>query len=114
MKSKGQRAGKWLTREQAQYFLNTPDTSTLKGLRDRAILALMIGAGLRRSEVDSLTYEHIQQCEGRWVIVDLVGKGNRTRTVLIPSWTKDAIDEWSEASGVNLRRIFRGVYRNGY
>jgi site-specific recombinase XerD len=76
VKMAGQRAGNWLTREQSQRLLNMPDVQTLKGLRDRAILAVMLGCGLRRSEVAALKMGHIQQREGRWVIVDLVGKGN--------------------------------------
>ena len=39
----------------------------------------MVGTGLRRSEETSLTWEQIQQRDGRWAIMDLVGKwsGNR-------------------------------------
>jgi len=84
VKSGGVRTGNWLTLEQAQKLLRTPDITTLKGLRDRAILAVMLGGGLRRSEVANLTFEHIQQREGRWVIVDLVGKRNKVRSVLSP------------------------------
>src|SRR5215468_4313746 len=46
--SKGVRLGNWLTLRQAQTLLNTPDTGTTKGLRDRAILAVLLGCGLRR------------------------------------------------------------------
>jgi len=109
VKQQGVRAGNWLTREQAQALLDLPDTTTLKGNRDRAILAVMIGAGLRRSEVAALTFDHIQQREGRWVLVDLVGKGNRVRTVPIPSWTKAAIDAWASAAGIGNGYIFRAV-----
>jgi integrase len=72
--SKGVRLGNWLTARQAQALLNAPDTTTNKGLRDRAILAVLLGCGLRRSEVAALTFKHIQQWDGRWCIVDLVGK----------------------------------------
>jgi site-specific recombinase XerD len=72
--SKGIRLGNWLTVKQAQTLLNTPDITTIKGLRDRAILAVLLGCGLRRSEVAALTVGHVQQRDGRWCIVDLVGK----------------------------------------
>lgn len=113
MKASGTRAGNWLTKEQAQELLNAPDTGTLKGLRDRAILAVMLGAGLRRSEVAALTFDHIQQRDGRWVILDLIGKGERMRSVPIPSWTKAAIDAWARAAGLSGGRVFRAVNRYG-
>src|SRR6266436_9348303 len=59
-KSIGIRVGNWLTLRQAQTLLNAPDATTLKGLRDRAILAVLLGCGLRRSEVAALTLGHIQ------------------------------------------------------
>ena len=109
VRSEGKRLGNWLSKEDAQRLLDAPDITTLKGLRDRAILAVMLGAGLRRSEVAALTFEHIQQREGRWVIVDLIGKGKRVRTVPIPSWAKQAIDEWTQTAGISEGRIFRAV-----
>jgi len=58
---------------------------TLKGKRDRAMLALLVGCGLRRAELLSLEVDQIEQREGRWVIPDLAGKGNRRRTVPVPA-----------------------------
>ena len=60
----------WLTAKQAQALLNAPGSTTIKGLRDRAILAVLLGCGLRRSEVAALTYKDVQQPDGRWCIVD--------------------------------------------
>jgi site-specific recombinase XerD len=74
---KGTRLGNWLTREQAKDLLAVPDKSTLKGKRDYVILALLVGCALRRKELASLYIEDIQLREGRWVIVDLCGKGGR-------------------------------------
>jgi site-specific recombinase XerD len=112
--SHGVRAGNWLTKQQAQELLLTPDTGTLKGLRDRAILAVMIGAGLRRSEVAKLTFDHIQQRDGRWVIVDLTGKGNRVRSVPIPSWVKVALDEWTQTAEIDGGMIFHAIHKGDF
>src|ERR1051325_3499350 len=76
--SKGIRLGNWLSVQQAQKLLNAPDATTTKGRRDRAILAVLLGCGLRRSEVAALTIGHVQQRDGRWCIVDLVGKHGRS------------------------------------
>ncbi|MEA2538778.1 MAG: hypothetical protein QOH35_144 [Acidobacteriaceae bacterium] len=40
---RGSRIGNWLTREQAQELLSLPDRESLKGKRDYAILALLLG-----------------------------------------------------------------------
>src|SRR6202163_2772495 len=112
-KSVGIRVGNWLSVRQAQSLLNAPDVATVRGLRDRAILAVLLGCGLRRSEVAALTFTHIQQRDGRWCIVDLVGKHGRVRTAPMPTWVKVAVDAWIVASGVASGHVFRPVNRGG-
>jgi site-specific recombinase XerD len=111
--SKGIRLGNWLSIQQAQKLLNTPDATTTKGLRDRAILAVLLGCGLRRSEVAALTFAHVQQRDGRWCIVDLRGKHGRVRTIPMPTWVKVAIDSWTAAAGIADGSVFRPVSRGG-
>src|SRR5881394_2801615 len=111
VKMKGVRIGNWLSVQQAQALLNAPDATTNKGLRDRAILAVLPGCGLRRSEVAALTRRHIQPRDARWCIVDLVGKHGRVRTVPMPAWVKKAIDAWTSASGLADGHVFRPVNR---
>jgi integrase/recombinase XerD len=110
----GIRAGNWLTREQARELLNAPDASTLKGKRDRAILALLIGCGLRRTELVGLRVEDIAQRESRWVLVDLVGKGRRVRTVPVPAWVKQRVDEWLAAASITSGPIFKAINKGGH
>lgn len=111
VRSEGKRLGNWLTKEQAQQLLELPNVATIKGLRDRAILAILLGCGLRREECAGLTVEHIQQREGRWVIVDLVGKRSKTRSVPMPSWAKYAVDSYLVAAAVTDGMIFRSMRR---
>jgi site-specific recombinase XerD len=114
VRSEGKRLGNWLTQAQAQQLLGLPDVATVKGLRDRAILAVLLGCGLRREECTGLTVAHIQQREGRWVIVDLVGKRSKTRSVPMPSWAKYAIDSYLLAAGVADGVLFRSVRRGDH
>jgi site-specific recombinase XerD len=114
LKSRGTRAGNWLTKEEARALLDAPDTTTLQGLRDRAILAVLIGCGLRRAELASLTFEHIQMRESRWVIVDLIGKGAKRRSVPMPAWAKEAIDQWAQAANLTTGRVFRSIHKSGH
>lgn len=103
----------WLTIPEASALWQVPDSSRLKGKRDRAILALLLGCGLRRREVAELTLNHFQRREERWAVVYLAGKGGRIRTVPIPLWVKTEIDEWLLTAGVVHGRLFRCVCRSG-
>jgi integrase len=87
----GNRTGNWLTREQVRYLLAQPDIDTMEGKRDRTILAVLLGCALRRRELAALACRHIQQRDGRWVFVDLVGKGKGIRTV--PARETGLLDE---------------------
>jgi integrase len=109
----GTRAGNWLTREQAQALINLPNPETRKGQRDRAILGLLVGCALRRSEAAHLNLEDIQQRDGRWVIADLRGKHGHIRTVPVPGWVKLAIDEWAAVAAITEGRLLRSMNRHG-
>jgi site-specific recombinase XerD len=105
------RTGNWLSVQQAQKLLNAPDVTTKKGLRDRAMLAILLGCGLRRSEVAALTLKHIQQRDNRWCIVDLIGKHGRVRTIPMPTWVKVALDTWTGPAGITEGHVLRPVMR---
>jgi site-specific recombinase XerD len=81
--------------------------------RDCAMLALLFGRGLRRSELVGLETSDVQTRQGHWAIVDLVGKGGHIRTVQIPLWAKQALDESIKAAAIRNGRIFRAVSRMG-
>lgn len=112
-RAEGRRLGNWLSREEAQALLDAPDATTLAGLRDRALLAIAIGCGLRRAELARLRIDHVQLREGRWVIVDLLGKRAKTRSVPMPFWARVALDAWLAAAGIAAGHIFRPVNKAG-
>ena len=103
------RVGNWLMKDQANDLLNAPDPQTLTGMRDRAILAVLLGCGLRRAELLRIDVEDLEQREGRWVLPDMAGKGSRIRTVTVPAGVKARIDAWLSAAGITTGRIFRPV-----
>ncbi len=82
----GAPVGNWLTAEQGKRLLLTADRASLRGKRDYATLAILLGCGLRRAELTALRVEDIQQREEHWVIADLVGKGGHMRAFL--AWSE--------------------------
>ena len=103
------RSGHWLDRLQAEALIEKPERSTAKGKRDRAMLALLVGCGLRRNELVNVMFEHIQERDARWVLADISGKGGRTRTIPMPSWAKKAVNVWAVAANLTSGRILRAV-----
>jgi integrase len=109
----GRKMGNWLTRNQAQELVNAASKTNLRGWRDGAMVGLLLGCGLRRSEGVGLNLDQMQSREVRWVIVNLVGKGVRLRTVPVPSWSKELVDAWLQHSGVTDGKVFRQVLKGG-
>jgi integrase len=113
LKQQGQRLGKWLTEKEAGRLLGVPDAKTKIGLRDRAILALLVVCALRRDEVVRLEVSHLQLRDERWVLLDFLGKGRKRRTVAVPHWVKRMLDAWLVASAITEGPLFRVVRRGG-
>ena len=113
VKQLGLRSGNWLSIEQSSEVLSRARGERVRDKRDYAMLALLFGCGLRRSELVGLKISDVQTRQGHWAIVDLVGKGGHIRTVPIPEWAKRALDDWRTAAAIMDGRIFRPVSRTG-
>lgn len=106
-----------LTKKQAETLINSPDLNTIQGLRDTAIIALMIATGLREQELCDLEVEDLRQkCDGGELCLYVRnGKGNKAR--LIPygelSWVLILVDKWLETSGIETGPVFVSYFR-GY
>jgi len=109
----GVRLGNWLTPEQGRRLLGCAAPSTVREMRDHAMVAMLIGCGLRRAELLALRLESIQQREEHWVIADLVGKAGHVRTVPIPTWVKAAVDAWAAAAAITHGPVFRAINKAG-
>jgi integrase len=105
--------GNWLSAEQGKRLLRTVDVGGLRGKRDYATLAILLGCGLRRAELTTLRVEDIQQREEHWVIADLIGKGGHIRTIPVPDWVKAGIDAWTAASGIADGILLRSINKAG-
>lgn len=117
-KVRGRKLGNWLSIAEAEALLNAPDVSKPLGLRDRAILALLIGAGLRRSEVVGLQVKHFErrtvvdedgQSAKRWMLIGVTGKHGRTRNIPLADWVKALVDQWTERVNITAGILFRPV-----
>ena len=103
----GVRIGNWLTVEQSRTLLGKPPSDSLRGKRDRAILALLIGCGLRRAELVGLGTEDFQVREEHWVIAGHI------RTIPVPQWVKEAVDSWTVGAGITSGPLLRSINKAG-
>ena len=113
VKKIGVRLGNWLTAEQSQRLWQAPGGERLKAKRDRALLAVLLACGLRRHEAVELSFSHIQQREDHWAIVDLKGKAGHIRTIPVPTWVKNVLDQWLQAANITSGNLFRRVHKMG-
>lgn len=88
-----------LSLEQAQALLEAPDANTLKGVRDRAILAVMLLGGLRRAEVVTLRVRDFD-CQRAGVShLRVLGKGGKTRFIAAAPLMRERVQHYLEMRG---------------
>ena len=103
-----------LSRQKSEELINAPDGQTTKGMRDRVLLALLVGCALRRREAVNLDVEDIQYESGRAVLIRVVGqRGRIRRSVAIPDWIEEAIAQWLSVAQIKSGPLLRAVSRLG-
>lgn len=105
-----------LTAAQASALLNAPGVDTMLGLRDTAIIAVMLCTGIREAELCALDVIDLRQTLGGALALHVrEGKGCKER--LVPYGDMDfvlvIIETWQQAAGIMDGAIFRGFYKGG-
>lgn len=90
-----------LTEEEARRLLAQPDRTTLLGLRDYALLQILMRLGLRREEVTKLRLADFGQQRGRRTL-QIEGKGDKSRIAVLPGDVYDHIVAWVVESGRSM------------
>ncbi|MBA7484703.1 Tyrosine recombinase XerC [subsurface metagenome] len=80
--------------EEAEKLIRIPNKRYLSGIRNRAVLAVMLNMGLRVSEVSNLRPGDINLTKNKLRIV--AGKGNVDRDMAIPFNTAELLKYWKE------------------
>jgi site-specific recombinase XerD len=83
-----------ISSQELDRLMNAPDTSTLPGLRDRAMLELLFSTGLRVSELCNLSQEDVDLSRDEFSVR---GKGEKVRVVFLSDAAKDAIRTYLKA-----------------
>lgn len=103
--------GRSLSYAETGELVSSCDPNTPGGARDRAILLLMVGCGLRRGEVPNLQLDALDLASGS---LTLVGKGDKERRVFLPEAVVRALTKWiRDFRGFESGYLFGRIYKNG-
>lgn len=86
-----QRLPRFFYRDQVEDILDGPDEGTPEGLRDRCILEMLYGTGMRVSELVALNTDSVALTDG---VLRVYGKGNRERIVPVGTYARSALDRY--------------------
>lgn len=93
----------FLNEDELARLFAQPDTSTMAGLRDRAILELLFSSGLRVSELVGLDRDHINLKRREFMVR---GKGQKDRPIFISPVAAEWISRYLEKREDNTRPLF--------
>lgn len=86
--------GRHLESKELKIIIDDCAADGILGLRDVALLAVLAGGGLRRSEACELRVEDVIGDE-----ITVFGKGEKERKTYLPDWAVRAIERWLEIRG---------------
>ena len=89
----------FLGQKEAARILDVPDESTPTGVRDRAILEVLYGCGVRLAEIQSIDLEHVNMDRRE---IRVIGKGSKERLVVFGQHAADALQCYMEEARPQL------------
>jgi site-specific recombinase XerD len=105
-----------LSEGQVEYLLRQIDTETMMGLRDSALIRIMLATGVREGEaVDLEVPDLYQEYEGYPALEVREGKGRKQRLVVygaMENWCLDWVSAWLENAGIEDGPVFRGFWKD--
>jgi len=113
-KEAGTKTHTWLSREQVEQITSLPDLSTARGRRDYIVLAILLGAGLRREELTNITFSDLLQQPtktGMRDVLSVLGKGNKRRSIPISEKLAKHLRDWHKLAGDGY--IVRAINKAG-
>jgi len=93
--------------EEVEKLLKIPNKRYLSGIRNRAVLVLMLNLGLRVSEVSNLKPRDINLTKNKLRIVE--GKGGVDRDLVIPFYTLELLKEWWQVKPKGSKYFFTTI-----
>ncbi len=101
---------------QVSALVQAPGIASLRGLRDTALMTLMVCSGIRAAEAAALQVEDLRQRLGGELSLRVrEGKGGKQR--LIPygplDWCLIYVDAWLREADIKSGHVFRGIRRGG-
>ncbi len=111
-KPKGEKVHIWLSADEVSAIMATCD-DTIAGRRDRVVLGLLFGAGLRRAEAAALEFEAVSllPIKGKFrTVIDVKGKGAKDRVIPVADKLADILADWQAEVGPG--RVCRSIKRN--
>lgn len=78
--------------EEASILLDAPSKRYPTGVRNKAMLSVMLNMGLRVSEVSNLKFRDVSTCKRKLRVVN--GKNGKDRDLVIPGYTLELLEKW--------------------
>lgn len=98
IRGNARRVGRMCTSEEAILLAQSASP------RDKALLALLLGAGLRRSEAAAIRIEDIREEEGGVLVLTVLGKGAKVREVALAGQATQSALDWARRRGEMVER----------